>query len=109
MAKAKYYAFDLLFIAPKVGGQEQFFFLLAMRGTPSTKLESSKHGQGKTFCVQPPTYSTESRRLKTFFLGLLAMHGTPSTKLGSSKHGPCKLFGCQPPTFKAESRMSKEK
>jgi hypothetical protein len=25
MAKAKHYAFDLLFIAPKIGGQELFF------------------------------------------------------------------------------------
>ncbi len=80
-----------------------------MHGTPSTELKSSKHGQGKTFCVRLPTYSTESRRLRAIFFLLSAMHGTPSTKLGSSKHGPCKLFGYQSPTFKAKSMMSRVK
>jgi hypothetical protein len=42
--------------------------LTMLRGL-KTKLGSSKHGQGKTFCVWPPTYGTESRspRAKLFF------------------------------------------
>ncbi len=53
-----------------------------MHGTPSIELESSKHGQGKTFCVRPPTYSTESKRLSFFFF-FWAIHRTPSIELGS--------------------------
>jgi hypothetical protein len=51
------------------------------------ELGSLKHGQGKTLCVQPPIYNTESKkpRAKLFFLS--ATHGTPCIELESSKHG----------------------
>jgi hypothetical protein len=41
MAKRKHFTFDLLFMAPKVEGQEQKLFSF---GTPSIELGSAKHG-----------------------------------------------------------------
>jgi hypothetical protein len=44
------------------------------------KFGSSKHGQGKTFCIQPFTYGTENKR--------------PRTKK-ISFNGPCMEFQAQ--------------
>jgi hypothetical protein len=61
--ETKHYMFGLLLPTPKVGGQEFIYFLLAMHGTPSTKLGSSKHGVCKLFSFQPPIFKAKSRML----------------------------------------------